>query len=213
MDASKEYFKYAKDKVYIKQYPKDILELDFLVGKRILDIGAGNGNDLAFMYDFGLDSSCLFYLDSNPESHAYAKRKLTRNGFPEENIILADAAKTGLEDSSFDIIYANNMIHCLGNLDNMQGFFRESYRILSKDGIIVGRTLFNEIYMDLAERRGPNDFHRYTAHLMEIGELIGLEPSNLESLTKQAGFSNFRYDLEEMSSNPVRNFYFRAEKR
>jgi hypothetical protein len=34
-----EYFKYAKDKVYLKLYPKSILKLDELEGKKILDIG------------------------------------------------------------------------------------------------------------------------------------------------------------------------------
>lgn len=213
MDAAERYFQYSKDKVYLDKYPEQIIALDELKDKRILDIGAGCGNDLIYLLEAGLSPKDLSYLDSNPRTYSYAKSKLMNKGLSEDNIFLADGRGTGLRSSGFDVVYANNFIHCLGNIEEIQRFFMEAYRLLDHDGIIAGRTLFNEIYMEEVRRLDKEDFHRYTAHLLEFGMLVGLEPSNLESLAKPAGFSGFKYSIEDIPKRPIRNFYFRTEKR
>jgi ubiquinone/menaquinone biosynthesis C-methylase UbiE len=165
------------------------------------------------MINSGLKPENLFYMDSDQKMYSFAKERLIENGFLERNMYFVDSQKTGLKDSDFDVIYANNFIHCLENIFKIDEFFKESFRILNNDGVMFGRTLFNEIYMDKIEKLEENDFFRYTAHLVESGKLLGLEPSNVESFAKSNGFINFRYSLEDISSKPVRNFYFCAEKR
>jgi hypothetical protein len=150
-------------------------------------------------------------------------------------------------DNFSDFVYANNVFHALGykTLEDeltirqyealsiqsqklpwallapkqkIKEIVKDIYRMLKVNGILFGRTLSDEIDINLLkkleakkEKSEEEKFAILTARAVLEGELIGISPTELESCAKEAGFRH-TYTEEKHTWKPRRNFYFRFKK-
>jgi len=102
---------------------------NFLRGKKILDIACGVGYGSKILHDAG--SYEIYGCDISRESIKYAKNNF---GNKNTNFLLMDAAGIGFKDKSFDCIIS---LETIEHIQNYQTVFKEFYRLLKKDGILI----------------------------------------------------------------------------
>lgn len=118
------------DSVYYGITRNNLLELVTGTPKRVLEIGCGDGATLAALKQRGAGYVCG--LEINP------KVAETTRARPEiDEVIVGDveAALSGFESGSFDVVIAS---HVLEHLVDPWKAVREFHRILTRDGQIVG---------------------------------------------------------------------------
>lgn len=90
-----------------------------LTGKKVLEIGCGQGNFLATLHR---DHSCDCYgVDISPEMVAYAKGQN-----PGPRYAVMDSSRLEFEDRAFDFVIFNYVLH---HVDDLDGTIREAKRV------------------------------------------------------------------------------------
>ncbi|MBI2676152.1 MAG: hypothetical protein HYX24_06855 [Candidatus Aenigmarchaeota archaeon] len=135
------YFEYIGQKTYIDKYPEEIITLEALKGKKLVEFGAGKGNDMRFLIEkVGLRPADVFYTEADSAVFDSVYEELEELFAPDpvennhlDHIHLLDAALISLAyekaqrsplgraigvmddfaPESFDYVYANNFLHCL----------------------------------------------------------------------------------------------------
>lgn len=116
------YFDYVGDKTYIDKYPSSIMTLDQLRGGTIVEIGAGNLNDIKLLIDRGIVSQDSVFL-SEPYIPAFcdALDKIEKisgksdYAFRHRDRISQRAVPNSeFPDNCTDFVYVNNVLHSLG---------------------------------------------------------------------------------------------------
>jgi len=103
-------------------------------GQRVLEVGCGPGFfTLPAAQVVGEDGS-VCALDINPVAVDRVRRKVEEAGVTNVEVILADAAQTGLPDQSFDLAFVFGLRHSVGDLGKI---FRELHRLLRPGGILA----------------------------------------------------------------------------
>lgn len=113
----------------------------------ILDIGAGAGIVEAMNFRGKARRICGIDLDPRVE----------QNPFLDEGRI-ADAGKIPYADSSFDLVFADNVME---HLDDPVGVFTEISRVLKPGGRLLFKTPNRNHYMPLIARWTPHGFHQW----------------------------------------------------
>lgn len=137
----------ASTKTYIGKYPASIIDLDALLnGGFLIEFGSGAGNDIKWLFEHGkrADSMCSF----EPDVEACWRLRYNLDGLLGCWSILhlpLSAFDSNFSDGSANYVYANNMLHCLGNEDNVYACIEEAYRLLKRGGVFFGRTLSDKI--------------------------------------------------------------------
>lgn len=133
-------------KTYINEYPKSIINIEALKKGILVEIGAGAGNDLLWLLQNGISPENIFSFET--DENAY---KLQFELFhPTLKIYRAfqfplDLRQAHFPDQSFNFAYANNVLHCLNDEEDVSSIMSEIYRLLKPRGIFFGRTLSNMI--------------------------------------------------------------------
>lgn len=96
-------------------------------GKKILEIGYGQGTDLC---QFALAGAECFGVDITEEHFILAKRNLKLRGL-QANLFLADASKLPFANESFDVVYSFGVLHHTPDINQC---ISESYRVLQPGG-------------------------------------------------------------------------------
>ncbi|MCA9459206.1 MAG: class I SAM-dependent methyltransferase, partial [Nanoarchaeota archaeon] len=120
----KEFFSKREDQA-IKFIKNSLIDLK---GKKVLDIGCGNGKDIKLIESLG--ASEVYGIDSSNFMLNEAK-KIVSNP---ENLYLSNIEKTSFEDNFFDIIIGRFSFHYLSNYDNA---YNELSRILKKNALLI----------------------------------------------------------------------------
>jgi ubiquinone/menaquinone biosynthesis C-methylase UbiE len=97
---------------------------------RVLEIGCGPGFFTIPAAKIVGESGHVVAIDTNPVAVGYVKRKVAENGLTNTEVILADAAETGLPDSSFDVVFLFGVVHDL----DLTKVIPEMHRILKASG-------------------------------------------------------------------------------
>lgn len=144
-----------------------IMALKYARGK-LLDIGCGANNFV----------------------HSYPGEGVGVDVYPWEGVdkVIDSADKLPFKDGEFDTV---SYIACLNHIPNRADSLKEAYRVTKNDGRVIVTMippLWGSFIHWLRFRNDP-DQHRDIDH---DHELMGMHPTHVRSLMKDAGFSNIR---------------------
>lgn len=182
------YVKTHAEKSYLDRFPLHILHPECVYRSVILDVGSGFCNDLAWA------ASMKAGLCVGIDLRAWSSRVS----------IIGDGVSLPLEDSSFDIIVLNNVIHCIRNSRTVSLLLKEARRVCR--GVLVGRVIADE----LTGVEPTSEFEKQNLDAILRGELVGFSRSHLLSAMGTAGFNSCITYLKE-DRKPWRTIFFRAE--
>lgn len=143
----------------------EVMEFDRHAGKKVLEIGAGMGTDLA---QFAVHGAKVTDVDLAAGHLAAAKENFRLRGL-ECEFIHHDAEELPLESNSFDVVYTNGVIH---HTPNTAFVIDEMYRVLKPGGrVIVMVYAENSLFYwrDKVVRLGVNDRRLFE---WSIGEIL-----------------------------------------
>ncbi|MFQ6086416.1 MAG: methyltransferase domain-containing protein [Candidatus Bathyarchaeia archaeon] len=128
-------------------------ELRPLVGKRVLDVGCGNGNTvLKIAEQVGPDGRAVG-IDFSPEGIAIAKRKAIELGLDKvTEFRVADAEELPFEDNYFDAVISECVV-CLA--PKKQKVLNEKTRVLKPGGKLVMHDVVSKVSMPKAVQTNP----------------------------------------------------------
>ncbi|MGZ5283228.1 MAG: class I SAM-dependent methyltransferase [Bacteroidia bacterium] len=115
-----------------------ILKRRFTPGMKILDAGCGDGRNLNYFLHndymvYGVDSSEIAI-------HAMRKRASRINqNLPQENFFRAAVEKMDFDDSSFDVVISNAVLHFSKDTSHFREMMNEMWRVLRPGGIFFCR--------------------------------------------------------------------------
>ncbi len=96
-------------------------------GQSVLEVGCGPGFFTIPAAELVGDRGHVIAIDNNAAAVGYVTRKVQRHGAKNADVVLADAAHTGLPDGSQDLVFMYGVIHALWN--DIDGVLAESHRV------------------------------------------------------------------------------------
>lgn len=214
------YFKHINKKTYLDRYPDNIVKISNHKGKTLVEIGGGIGNDMLYLLKRGLNPRDLYFIENDVSAYNEAVKKLKRQfGFYSDHILYKDAKNTGLKDNIADFVYANNMLHCLKEKEEILAVLREVFRMLQSGGVFFGRTLLNKIDQRRLKnisipRNNEEKFVLQTSKALNKDVLLGLSRAEFKMLALNTGFSEVYTEIKKTLKKwkPIKDFYFRVKK-
>lgn len=108
----------------------NLLRIDF-IGKRVLEIGLGQGADSELIARRG---GMFSGVDLTEEAVKRTRMRFSLNDFPFERIEQASALELPFEENSFDIVYSHGVLH---HIPEVQKAGREILRVLKPGGQLI----------------------------------------------------------------------------
>jgi ubiquinone/menaquinone biosynthesis C-methylase UbiE len=110
------------------------------VGQTVLEVGCGPGFFTVPATRIVGGTGRVLALDINPYAVEHVKRKIEREGASNAEVMLADAAHTGLPGRSFDLVFLFGLPRPVGDMGEI---WNEMHRLLKPGGIlsVEGRRL------------------------------------------------------------------------
>jgi SAM-dependent methyltransferase len=108
---------------------------DIKPGDEVLEVGCGNGYFTVSAAEVVGENGCIHAIDLQPLAIETTKKKVEQAALKNVDLKLADAADTGLPDSSIDVVFLFGVIHSLP-LDKV---LPELHRILRSGGLVSVR--------------------------------------------------------------------------
>ncbi|MGY4329386.1 ubiquinone/menaquinone biosynthesis C-methylase UbiE [Bradyrhizobium sp. LB7.2] len=161
----------------------DLMEFAGHHGEKLLEVGGGMGTDHA---QFAKNGAITTDLDLSSGHLEHAKRNFALRGLTGE-FIHGDAENMPFEDSTFDVVYSNGVIH---HTPDTARVVNEMYRVLKPGG--------KAIIMVYAE----NSLH-YWRNLFYT---IGIEQGRLERVS-MGGIMSESVEISEHGSKPLVKVY------
>ncbi len=141
-------------------------------GARVLDVGCGDGNGIAFLNGLGLRASGV-------EIDPLAVKAARARGL---DVIQGDIGSAGIADASFDVVTSS---HVLEHVHDPRAFLAECRRVLKPGGVIV--TMTPNARSELLDRHGRN-----WRGLEPPRHLLLFNSDNLAKLASDVGFRDVR---------------------
>lgn len=106
--------------------------LDDLTRRPVLDVGCGNGNELARMQELGAPPSALLGIDLLPD-----RIELARRDHPDIEFRTGDASRLDLPDASFDLVLSMTVLSSVLDSDMARQIAGEMARVLRPGGAVL----------------------------------------------------------------------------
>jgi 2-polyprenyl-3-methyl-5-hydroxy-6-metoxy-1,4-benzoquinol methylase len=125
-----------KQGAYMRGYRKrrlfEMLDLPSTCGKRVLDVGCGNGQHAVFFAMYGAQASGFDLSDVGID---VARQMASENGVSELcNFQIADASSMPYPDETFDVVVLNAVLHHMLKYPNIRN---ETFRVLKPGGRVL----------------------------------------------------------------------------
>lgn len=147
MDSLPGYLQATHGRTYIDKYPRTIIDIDELRNGVLLEFGPGAGNDLLWLCQHGMAPDRLFSLEADRAAYAiqsFVLREQLR-GFALFHLPFDLSDSRFPPEGGFDFVYANNVLHCLGNAAGIYAATTRAFGHLKTGGVFFGRTLSDKI--------------------------------------------------------------------
>ena len=118
--------------LFVNPY-KLLKEAGLKSGQKVLEVGCGPGFFTVPAAEIVGEKGRVYALDVNPAAVENVRRKISKKGLKNVEVLLADAGKTGLPDESIDIAFLFGVIHAL---DDVDAVMQEMHRVLKSSGIL-----------------------------------------------------------------------------
>ena len=142
-----EYTNYYKKKRLSKLYPTEFIVRSFLgsypnlkpspssfyLGKKVLDLGCGDGRNIPFLNDLGYE---VYGLEINEEIKEFCFQNLKFNNY-KANLRIGDNSNTNFPKDFFDCVVACHSFYYLKDNETFDENLNEIYKILKKGGRFV----------------------------------------------------------------------------
>lgn len=102
-------------------------------GQRVLEVGCGPGFFTVPAAEIVGDEGSVTSVDVSPAAVAHVEQKVDQAGVTNVEVLLANAANTGLPDERFDLIFVFGLGHVLGDVGDM---WAELHRLLRPEGTL-----------------------------------------------------------------------------
>ena len=144
-DINKNYERFWKAKSHEKVYPTEFVVRTFLAnypnldikkpeqGQKILDIGFGDGRNIGFLCDLGLE---VYGVEITNEIVEYAQKRLEKVGHIAK-LHVGRNSHLPFKDSYFDYILACHSCYYCDENESFNDNMREYSRVLKKDGFVI----------------------------------------------------------------------------
>jgi SAM-dependent methyltransferase len=176
-----------------------------LKGKRVLEIGLGQGADSEQLIRRGAIWSGL---DLTPESVERVSTRLRLRGLPYERLECGSALAMPFHDNSFDMVFSHGVLHHIPDVKAAQ---REIARVLKPDGRLVAmlyarRSLNYLVAISIVRRMAIVALYAVGAH---PGGIVGghLANARREGLGRYLKMSNFIHRNTDGPENPYAKVY------
>jgi len=103
-------------------------------GQAVLEVGCGPGFFTVPAAEMVGETGRVCALDINPLAIEHVREKVAAAGVSNVDLLLADAAETGLPDQSFDVVYLFGLAHAIGG---MGPIMVELHRLLKPGGTLA----------------------------------------------------------------------------
>lgn len=114
--------------------PYKVLEAAGLkANQTVLEVGCGPGFFTVPAARIVGEEGSVHALDTNPLAVERVRKKINREGVTNVATALADAARTGLPDGSFDVIFVFGLGHAISDVDEIM---TELHRVLRPAGVL-----------------------------------------------------------------------------
>jgi SAM-dependent methyltransferase len=150
----------------LRRLPPYIYLADLFRGRRVLEIGCGDGTTTHYLAEAGASMALGVDRSANAIEAARGKHRLANLGFR-----TADYASLELEDRSFDVVCAP----LAGDLVRWLGFLEEVRRVLARDGNLI----LSVPSADRPDARGGVSYHELSTRLAPLYgavRMIGVTP-------------------------------------
>ncbi|MFC1739340.1 arsenite methyltransferase [Planctomycetota bacterium] len=165
-------------------------------GEVVLDLGSGSGFDCFLAAKAVGDTGRVIGVDMTPEMISKARENATKSGLDNVEFRLGEIESLSVADEAVDVVMSN----CVINLSpEKPKVFKEVFRIL-KSG---GRLAITDI---VATSQLPEDIRQNLE--LHAGCIAGAAPiADLESMLKEAGFTNISIKPIEESREAIRQWF------
>lgn len=182
--------------------------------KNLLDLGCGNARFYREIKDLNLKYSGLDISEGLiKEAQKY---------HPDLNLLCASAINTPYENNSFDCIVSFAVLHHIPSHEYREKFFKESYRLLEKDGFLIltvwniwktKKTQINNFFKENTDADLGDLIMDFSQH-KKMRYVYGFKKEELEALAKKTGFSNTKIETVARKSKKgdEENFLLIAQK-
>ena len=112
---------------------RDLKKVPLKKGMRVVDYGCGPGRYTLPIAKLVGPKGRVFAVDIHPLAIKIVKKKTARESLTNIEPILVDSYKTGIKDSSVDLVL---LIDTMPLIKNHNAMFEEMHRILKQDGLL-----------------------------------------------------------------------------
>ena len=193
-------FRYMREAHILRRL--DALDLK---GKRLLEIGLGQGADAEQLIRRGAIWSGL---DLTPESIKRVSTRLRLRGLPYDRLECGSALAMPFSDNSFDMVFSHGVLHHIPDIKTAQ---REIARVLKPDGTLVAmlyarRSLNYLVAISIVRRIGLIGLYAVGAHPAGI---VGQHLANArrDGLWRYLKMSNFIHRNTDGPESPYAKVY------
>lgn len=122
-------------RIFKGNYPRLALPKNSFSGKKIVDVGCGDGRCLPFFKDLGFEP---FGVEIAQEAVAKIQQNLANCDYGDQiNLAVGSNSALSFNDNFFDYLLSWNACYYMGSIRSFASYVKEFARVLKKDGQLI----------------------------------------------------------------------------